>query len=197
LLDAILRAVGELGYEAASVREVLERSGAARQTFYRHFDDKRECFLEAYDASFARLEARVVAAANSQTDPEARIEAGLGELLCFLEEDPVVTRALIVEVHAAGPAAIARRIAAMRRLAAMFDAARLGASRIDVSSTVSADGIIGGIEVAIQAQVRAGRAEKLRSLLPELTAFATIASAGIEESPRSRARTGRESNARA
>ena len=44
-----------------SVADVIEEAGTSRTTFYKHFDDKHECFLAAYDMLVERVFGEVVA----------------------------------------------------------------------------------------------------------------------------------------
>ena len=40
---------GELGYEQVAVKHVIERAQASRATFYKHFEDREDCFAQAYE----------------------------------------------------------------------------------------------------------------------------------------------------
>src|SRR4051812_38560372 len=48
MLDAMARAVGSKGYAKVTVSDVVALAGVSRRTFYEHFADKEECFLESY-----------------------------------------------------------------------------------------------------------------------------------------------------
>ena len=50
LLVAMADLVGRDGYAATTVANVLELAGISRKAFYKHFANKQECFLAAYDA---------------------------------------------------------------------------------------------------------------------------------------------------
>lgn len=67
---SMVEAAGEIarrrGYEAAGVREILERSGAPRGSFYFHFPDGREALLrEGIAATAAQWKAALEAALDS------------------------------------------------------------------------------------------------------------------------------------
>src|SRR5260221_5405303 len=49
IVEAMIRVAGGKGYLATSVADVATVAGASRTTFYKHFGDKQECFLAAYD----------------------------------------------------------------------------------------------------------------------------------------------------
>jgi AcrR family transcriptional regulator len=119
----MLEAVGAEGYEGTSVRTVINRTGVYRQAFYDNFKDKDDCYLQAYDTGVERVEALVLAAEEEESWT-GRLRAGLGALLDFLEAEPDVGRALVVEVHAAGGEALAKRGAVMARINSFLDQAR-------------------------------------------------------------------------
>src|SRR5215217_8741400 len=124
ILEGMLEAVGTSGYDAASVREVLVRTGLYRQAFYDNFADKEACYLEAFGFGVGRLESVVLTAAATGESWQGKLRAGLGALLAAIEADPVLARALIVEVHAAGPEALQSRAEEMKRVADFIDSAR-------------------------------------------------------------------------
>jgi AcrR family transcriptional regulator len=66
ILDSMLETVGAEGYEAASVRTVLEGAGSYRQAFYDAFRDKTDCYLQAHDDGVQRVEALMQAAAAGE-----------------------------------------------------------------------------------------------------------------------------------
>lgn len=70
ILDAMGKSVAEHGFAAASLSDVIARAGVSRKTFYEHFTDKEDCFLQAYDAVAAGLRNRV-ASAYSQGEAAA------------------------------------------------------------------------------------------------------------------------------
>ena len=50
IMDALLRLVGEVPLARVTVKQILERSGVSRQTFYNHFRDKNDLVCRIYDA---------------------------------------------------------------------------------------------------------------------------------------------------
>jgi AcrR family transcriptional regulator len=174
ILDGMLEAVGAEGYERTSVRTVLDRTGAYRQAFYDNFADKDDCYLQAYDAGVARIEAEVAAAASGETDWTGRLRAGLGALLDFLDAEPEVGRALIVEVHAAGPGALAKRTMAMGRINSFLDQARDIATDIEPPPAIAGEGVAAGIHAVIHSRLASGSTDGFRQLLPEFMYFAVL-----------------------
>ncbi len=173
ILDGMLEAVGAEGYDRTSVRTVLDRTGVYRQAFYDNFGDKDECYLQALEAGIARLEAIVLQGAAGETTWQGQLRAGLGALLDFLDADPDYGRGLIVEVHAAGPEALAKRAEAMKRATEFVYRARAGLGE-DAPPSIAPEGVTAGIHSVIHARLAAGADGGFRKLLPEFMYFAVM-----------------------
>jgi AcrR family transcriptional regulator len=129
MLEAMGTAVAEKGYGHVAVADVIERAGVSRKTFYEQFSNKEECFLAAYDTEADRLLAAIdEASAAAAPDWLAAGLAGTERYLAELASRPAFARTFLVEVLAAGPAAVAHRADVHRRFAAQLrrihDAAR-------------------------------------------------------------------------
>jgi len=121
---AITRVVGERGYGATTVADVVRAAGVSRSTFYEHFDGKEACFLDAYAAGMRALDETVGAAVRAAApgDWRAGLRAGIRAYLEALDRDPATARAFLLETHHAGAAALAARTAAMRGFAGRYRA---------------------------------------------------------------------------
>jgi AcrR family transcriptional regulator len=181
ILDGMLDAVGAEGYEQTSVRTVLDRTGVYRQAFYDNFVDKEDCYLQAYDAGVRRVGEQIVAAAGAEQSWRGKLRAGLGELLAFLDAEPDVGRALIVEVHAAGPRALAKRGATMRSLTAFLDRAREEEGGEESPPPIAGEGIAAGIHAIVHSRLAAGSDDGFSELLPEFMYFAVLPYFGAEQ----------------
>src|ERR1700754_2302483 len=76
ILEGMLEVVGSNGYDAASVRMVLDNTGLYRQAFYDEFADKDACYLEALSYGVAKFEAIAAAAAEPEEGWRAQLRAG-------------------------------------------------------------------------------------------------------------------------
>jgi AcrR family transcriptional regulator len=124
LLAAIAQVVGERGYEATTVAHVVQAAGVSRTTFYEQYASKEACFLEAYRHGIDVLEEEVAAAvaAAPAEDWRAQLRAGIRAYLEALAAEPAFARTYLLEIHAAGEAALAERTAGIRRFAARYGA---------------------------------------------------------------------------
>jgi AcrR family transcriptional regulator len=179
ILEGMLEAVGTNGYDGTSVREVLARADLYRQAFYDNFPDKEACYLEAFGLGVARLEAIVVSAAGTEESWRGKLRSGLEALLEVLDQDPVLGRALLVEVHAAGPEALRGRAEAMKQAADFIDSARDAPQASEAPPPIAAEGIVAGMHAVVHAKLAAGE-EGFRELLPDFMYFAVLPYFGTE-----------------
>jgi len=180
ILEGMLEAVGAEGYDATSVRTVLDRTGLYRQAFYDNFADKDSCYLAALEMGIRRLEAEMLRGAASEEDWRGRLRGGLGALLDLLDAEPDFGRGVIVEIHAAGPEALARRAEAMKKATDFIDLARAESEEPDSPPTIAPEGIVAGIHAIVHSRLSTGATDGFRQLLPEFMYFAVLPYFGAE-----------------
>jgi AcrR family transcriptional regulator len=165
---AMLQSVGQHGYGATTVAEVVARAGVSRKAFYEHFANKQECLLAAYDV-IAREGRRRIAHAYLEADGlPGRIESAINTLFELATENPDALRLITTEIAAAGPAGIERRERAVLEFGELISAG-LGAgvdSATMPESTLRA--IVGGLNRVLAIHLRRGRRTKPQELVPAL-----------------------------
>jgi AcrR family transcriptional regulator len=169
----MLEAVGARGYEQATVQDAITNGGLYRQAFYDNFEGKEDCYLQAIDAGSAWVElAMREAAATGEATWRGQLRGALSGLLAFLEEEPEIGRALLVEVHAAGPRAVEKRTEAMERAVTMMDLAREESD--GGAPAISAEAVVAGILAVLHSRLATRRRENFTRLLPELMYLAVL-----------------------
>lgn len=88
ILAAAREVFGELGYGAASVRDIIRRTNLAAGTFYNHFPDKESIFRGIVEEIGAEARQRVRAARQAAASPVAFVEDGYRAYFEFIVEDP-------------------------------------------------------------------------------------------------------------
>jgi AcrR family transcriptional regulator len=162
LLEAMAEAMVQRGgYAATPVAEILRRAGVSRQTFYEQFAAKEDCFMAAFDAAAELLLERMAAAQSPAVPRAARFAAVLGAYLDALAEHPAFARLFLVEVHAAGPAALRRRQVVQQRFADEM-AALLGAAT--QRDRFACEALVAAISAMVTARLGTGDVDGLRAL---------------------------------
>jgi AcrR family transcriptional regulator len=167
ILEAMVRVVGRKGYKATSVADVIAEADTSRTTFYKHFDDKHECFLAAYDMVVERVVDEVVASCDGEQDWVDRVRIGLTTIVDLFALDPELARTAIVEVSAAGADARQRHWDAVSRFTEFLEDGKEIAGERELPDNIAlmAAGAVSGL---IFDELLTGRAERLPELLPDL-----------------------------
>lgn len=92
----------ERGYSDAAVDDVARASETSKGGLYFHFPSKQALFLALLDESSTALLDRVQEAMAPESDPLARGEAALHEVLSAFGEHRLLARLLLVEALGAG-----------------------------------------------------------------------------------------------
>jgi AcrR family transcriptional regulator len=174
LLEAMLTVSGERGYERISVQDVIEAAHASRATFYKHFKDKDDCFAQAYHDAADWLYRRLIGVAKRQPTWREGLRAGMAELLEFCANQPSLARALIVETHAAGGAALDEHNLLMERLSHAIDRARREIPSRQAPPPVTATFMVGAIETLVRTKLMSDEPETAPEMLPGLLHFVVM-----------------------
>ncbi len=87
ILDAAQEIFTEMGYGAASIRDVVRRSGLAAGTFYNYFPDKESVFRAVLDEHTTELRRRLRDARAHARDAETIVREGFHTYFSFIVED--------------------------------------------------------------------------------------------------------------
>jgi len=167
ILEAMVQVVGRKGYKGTSVADVIEEANVSRTTFYKHFEDKHECFLAAYDLVVERVLSEVIASCDGEQAWLERVRIGLAKVVEMFALDPELARTAIVEVAAAGADARRRHWNAITRFTEFLDDGEQLSGSPDLPENIGlmAAGAVSGL---IFDELLTGRAERLPELLPDL-----------------------------
>jgi AcrR family transcriptional regulator len=172
LLSATIDAVAHQGYVRTSVADIIDRAGVSRATFYEQFRDKEECFVAAYRDAAEHLAAAMAdevarMEADGPAEPLARLERVLALYLDSLQAAPTVARVFLIDVYAAGPAAIEQRRVSMERFVDVVAATHRGQRGVlgtRARQRFAAQALVGAVSSMVTNLIGVGDAERLSEL---------------------------------
>lgn len=173
----ILRATGELvakrGYNAVTVELIVKRARVSFKTFYSHFANKEECFLELFDMVMGQTQDEVEAAVAAEAGSPwpQRVVAALRALFGAFLADPLIARASIVEAPTVGPIIIERYERAMTGLSPLLRQGREESPQRDELPDTLEDTLAGGVLWSAYQRLIVGEADRIEALLPEAIEF--------------------------
>jgi AcrR family transcriptional regulator len=88
ILDAARRVFSEIGYGAATVRDIVRETDLATGTFYNYFPDKESVLHALLDEAAEEIRSRVREARKTSTTLQEFVEGGFRAYYGYLVEDP-------------------------------------------------------------------------------------------------------------
>lgn len=169
LIAAVVRVTADKGYRATSVADILKAAGVGRESFYRYFENKEDCFLAANDVLIDDLEAEVTAAYGQPEPWPARVRGGLAATLDWLAADPDVARVMMIEMGTVGPVATERFRKTFHRFADLLDDGKREVDNAPSEMPNLATIAGGAVFAQVYEEVALGDVKTLPKLLPKLT----------------------------
>ena len=87
ILDAARAVFGELGYDTATVRDIIRRTGLAAGTFYNYFRSKEEVFAALADEGAARFNPILKALRSQGQTFEVFVEQAIAAYFAFIADE--------------------------------------------------------------------------------------------------------------
>jgi AcrR family transcriptional regulator len=169
----------EKTYAGTRIGDVVARASVSRTTFYKLFNDKRDCFDAAVTQCIDRVAATLAAAASGYDSPAEATRRGVVAGLELLAAEPELALVLGGDVIGLDPALVDRYSSfTVPTLEAMW--ARAGATAKHLSPGLA----FGRAQLLIFHEVAAGRPERLPALVPDIVYLAIAPFAGHEEALR-------------
>ena len=170
LFYALVHCVAEKGYSATTLTDLCGRARVSRTTFYQHFKNKEACFLAAYEHAHYEVVAAVTQGQDRNSGWSQRLQDSLTAYLRYHRDNPVVAKALLVEIHAVGPKAWAKRDWAYQRFSQLqrnlYEIRRKEQLCLPELPDEVFLGAIAAVEEMVCSYVRKGQAERMMELQP-------------------------------
>jgi AcrR family transcriptional regulator len=186
----ILLATGELvakrGYEAVTIALIVKRAHVSYKTFYNHFANKEECFLELFDRTVEVIRERIDA--TLAESPEAswpeQVAIAIRTLFETFLAEPLIARAVVVEAPTVGPAITRRYQEAMNMLAPLLQRGREQSPEAAGLPPTLEVTLAGGVIWSAYQRLIVGEIDRIATLLPESIEFVLRPYVGRDEAAR-------------
>lgn len=98
LLDGLATSIGERGYRATTVSDIVRHARTSKRTFYDQFPSKEQCFLELLHADTEKLADEIRAAVDPDADWHRQIRQAVEAYVGHIEARPAITLSWIREL---------------------------------------------------------------------------------------------------
>jgi AcrR family transcriptional regulator len=120
LLDGLADSIGERGYRASTVADVVRNAKTSKRTFYDEFASKEECFIELLRSNNDNLIGHISAGVDPESTPDEQVHAAVRAYVEHIESRPAITLSWIREAPALGDLARPLNRLAMQHLTDML-----------------------------------------------------------------------------
>lgn len=171
-MEGLVECVAARGYASVTINDIVDAAHVSKSTFYAQFSGKEDCFLAAYEASTEAIMSVIVEAADQDLPYDELVLAATTAYLERIAGDEIHARTFILEVLAAGPAALGMRHAVNRRFA---DVLRQLVEESDDEavgplSPPAALMVVGGANELVLSAIVEDRLDELPALAPTVSA---------------------------
>lgn len=104
LLDGLAASIGERGYRATTVADIVRHARTSKRTFYDQFPGREQCFLELLRVDIDKLGDTIQAAVDPESDWHRQIRQAVEAYVGYIEARPAVTLSWIRELPSLGAA---------------------------------------------------------------------------------------------
>lgn len=168
LMEGLAAAIAERGYAATTIADIVRHARVSKRTFYEQFPDKESCFLTSYRLASDQVLALIATAVDERRPWSEQISAATRAYIGALEANPDMTRAFLLEIHAAGPRAIEVRREVHQRFAELLRglvaAGRRNHPELRAMSGPMATALVGGINELVLVALERGPGANLRDI---------------------------------
>src|SRR5246500_5820722 len=88
LLDGLATSIGERGYRASTVADIVRYARTSKRTFYDQFASKERCFLELLSADVEKLGENITAAVDPEADWHQQIRQAVESYVGHIDSRP-------------------------------------------------------------------------------------------------------------
>lgn len=174
MLKSAVAVVAEHGYGQMTVARVAGGARVSRRTFYDVFEDREDCFLAVFDDAVVRVGELAESAYGNERGWWARVRAGLGALLGFLDDEPGLGSLLVVDALKAGPRVQGRRAEVLAQLAEILQRGGVLAGSGRELPPLTGEGVVGAVLGVIHTRLVGKHPEGMLELLNALMAMIVL-----------------------
>jgi AcrR family transcriptional regulator len=109
ILQAMIELSNERGFGEVTVGQLVERAEVSRRTFHTHFTDLQDCLIGVLDQAADIGNELALRALDGEESWQDGIRSALAALLLFVDREPDLGRAALIETLTAGPRVLKHR----------------------------------------------------------------------------------------
>ncbi len=171
LFDGMARAVALVGWADCTIADIVREAGVSKRTFYEHFQTKNDCLVALYESASRNALRHLESALDPHRHWQDQVEGAMTAYLGVLAENPIMLRALFIDILGLG----AQGLAARRRVNQAVAAFLLGVvnpqRNESVLSPSMAMAVVGGINELVLQLIEQDRIHEIHTITQTTSAL--------------------------
>lgn len=164
ILAAMTAVFAKRGYQAATVDHLIAGAKISMGGFYKYFEGKEDCFVQAYDRVVDQVRERILLAVAPDADWPRQAATGTRTVIDFAVGKPMAAKIVLLEAQTGGAKALQRYGATLREVSAFLrsgrDEGNVGAKLPEGFEDATASGLVWLLQSRL-ARGELGAAEEL------------------------------------
>lgn len=164
LFEGMARALAQQGWVDCTIADIVREAGVSKRTFYEHFQTKNDCLVALYESASRNALRHLDSVLDPNRHWQDQVEAAMTAYLGVLAENPIMLRALFIDILGLG----AQGLAARRRVNEAIADFLLGvvnpARDSAVMTSSMAMAVVGGINELVLQLIEQDQIHEIQSI---------------------------------
>ena len=109
LFEGMARALAQQGWVDCTIADIVREAGVSKRTFYEHFQTKNDCLVALYESASRNALRHLDSVLDPNRHWQDQVEAAMTAYLGVLAENPIMLRALFIDILGLGAQGLAAR----------------------------------------------------------------------------------------
>ncbi|TXH87836.1 MAG: TetR/AcrR family transcriptional regulator [Rhodoferax sp.] len=165
------RAVAAQGFAACTIADIVREAAVSRRTFYEHFQTKADCLIAMYESASRNALRQLSAMLDPSRHWQHQVEEAMAAYLGVLADNPIVLRALFIDILSLGTEGLAARRRVNHEIAEFLLSVVNPQRDEAVMSPAMAMAVVGGINELVLQLIEQDRIQDIHTITDTTSAL--------------------------
>lgn len=171
LFEGMARAVALVGWADCTIADIVREAGVSKRTFYEHFQTKNDCLVALYESASRNALRHLESALDPHRHWQDQVEGAMTAYLGVLAENPIMLRALFIDILGLGAQGLAARRRVNKAVAAFLLGVVNPQRNESVLSPSMAMAVVGGINELVLQLIEQDRIHEIHTITQTTSAL--------------------------
>lgn len=171
LFEGMARAVAAQGFAACTIADIVREAAVSRRTFYEHFQTKADCLIALYESASRNALRQLSAMLDSSRHWQTQVEEAMAAYLGVLADNPIMLRALFIDILGLGAQGLAARRRVNHEIAEFLVSVVNPERDPSIMSPTMAMAVVGGINELVLELIEQDRIQDIHTITDTTSAL--------------------------